>query len=83
MPRATTAGLIDVELRASLDPGVVYHRVTARDAYHELPPFAGGLLPILDALAPRPPSLFENGDLAAELVRSVTAQVTAMGNSRS
>jgi hypothetical protein len=79
----TTAGLIDVELRASLDPGVAYHRVTARDAYHELPPFAGGILPIIDALAANPPSLFENGELAAELVRSVTAQVPAMSNSRS
>jgi hypothetical protein len=67
----TTAGLIDVELRAMLNERVNYHRVTGRDAYQELPPFAGGLLPIVDALAANPPSLFENGELAAELVHSV------------
>lgn len=67
----TTAGLIDVELRVMLPAAVTYHRVTGRDAYHELPPFAGGLLPIVDALAANPPSLFENGELAAHLVQSV------------
>jgi hypothetical protein len=67
----TTAGLIDVELRTMLDESVVYHRVTARDAYHDLPPYAGGLLPIVDALAANPPSLFENGEVAAELVQLV------------
>jgi hypothetical protein len=77
----TTAGLIDVELRAALDPGVAYHRVTARDAYHELPPFAGGLLPIVDALAANPPSLFENGELAAHLVQLVIGAVLPATNS--
>ena len=79
----TTAGLIDVELRATLPAAVTYHRVTARDAYYELPPFAGGLLPIIDALAASPPSLFENGELAAELVQSVIERVPAANNSRS
>jgi hypothetical protein len=79
----TTAGLIDVELRAGLHPGVAYYRVTARDAYHELPPFAGGLLPIVDALAANPPSLFENGELAEHLVQSVIGEVLpAASNSR-
>ncbi|MEA2163327.1 MAG: hypothetical protein QOK37_1454 [Thermoanaerobaculia bacterium] len=67
----TTAGLIDVELREMLSEGVNYHRVTGRDAYQDLPPFAGGLLPVVDALAANPPSLFENGELAAALVQLV------------
>jgi hypothetical protein len=67
----TTAGLIDVELRAMLGAGVTYHRVTSRDSYHELPPFAGGLLPIVDALAADPPALFESDELAESLVRAV------------
>nr|MDP9360519.1 hypothetical protein [Acidobacteriota bacterium] len=33
----TTAGLIDTELHAALPAGVAYNRVTARDAYAELP----------------------------------------------
>ena len=71
----TTAGLIDAELHAALPAGAVYHRVTARDAYAELPPFAGGVLPIVAALAANPPSLFENSELAAELVNSVLQSV--------
>jgi len=77
----TTAGLIDVELQTSLDPAVAYHRVTARDAYRELPPFAGGLLPIVDALAANPPSLFENGELAAHLVQLVIGALLPATNS--
>jgi hypothetical protein len=71
----TTAGLIDAELHAALPAGVAYTHVTARDAYHELPPFAGGILPVLDALAANPPSLFESGELAAALVQSVIERV--------
>ncbi|MEA2237905.1 MAG: hypothetical protein QOC81_2629 [Thermoanaerobaculia bacterium] len=67
----TTAGLIDVELRTMLPAGVTYHRVTSRDSYHELPPFAGGILPVVDALASNPPSLFEDDELAGSLVRAV------------
>lgn len=71
----TTAGLIDAELHAALPAGIVYHRVTARDAYAELPPHAGGVLPIVAALATNPPSLFENGELAEALVQSVIGTV--------
>lgn len=71
----TTAGHIDAELHATLPAGVAYHRVTARDAYADLPPHAGGVLPIVAALAANPPSLFENGELAAALVQSVIARV--------
>jgi hypothetical protein len=76
----TTAGLIDVELRGMLNESVTYHRVTGREAYQELPPFAGGLLPIVDALAANPPSLFENGELAAELVQLVIGAVLPATN---
>ena len=71
----TTAGLIDTELQAALPAATVYHRVTARDAYSELPPHAGGILPIVAALAANPPSLFENGEIAAALVQSVIERV--------
>lgn len=67
----TTAGLIDVELRAMLPAAVTYHRVTSRDSYQELPPFAGGLLSVIGALAANPPSLFENDALAQSLVQAV------------
>lgn len=71
----TTAGHIDAELHAALPSAVAYSHVTARDAYHELPPFAGGMLPVLDALAANPPSLFETSELAAALVQSVIERV--------
>ena len=71
----TTAGLIDAELQGALPAATVYHRVTARDAYSELPPHAGGILPIVAALAANPPSLFENGEIAAALVQSVRQSV--------
>jgi hypothetical protein len=71
----TTAGLIDAELRAALPPSTGYSRVTSRDLYHELPPFAGGILPVVTALAANPPSLFENGELAAALLQSVIERV--------
>jgi hypothetical protein len=71
----TTAGHIDAELHATLPPAVAYSRVTARDLYHELPPFAGGVLPVVAALAANPPSLFENGELAAALLQSVIVRV--------
>ena len=71
----TTAGHIDTELRVALPSDVAYSRVTARDLYHELPPFAGGLLPIVGALAASPPSLFENGELAEALLQSVIERV--------
>jgi hypothetical protein len=67
----TTAGQIDVELRAALPSAVAYSRVTARDLYHELPPFAGGVLPVVTALAAGPDSLFESAELAAALLQSV------------
>jgi hypothetical protein len=79
----TTAGLIDVELRAKLPAAVTYHRVTSRDSYHELPPFAGGLLPIVDALAANPPSLFENDELATALVRTVVESAAPASSVRS
>jgi hypothetical protein len=71
----TTAGHIDVELTAALPPSVRYTHVTARDAYHQLPPFAGGMLPVLGALAANPPSLFESGEIAASLLHSVIERV--------
>jgi hypothetical protein len=71
----TTAGQIDVELRASLPDAITYNHVTARDLYHELPPFAGGILPVIEALAANPPSLFENGGLAESLLQSVIERV--------
>ncbi|MGA8807875.1 MAG: hypothetical protein WB973_08345 [Thermoanaerobaculia bacterium] len=71
----TTAGQIDVELRASLPDAITYNHITARDLYHELPPFAGGILPVIRALAANPPSLFENGGLAESLLQSVIERV--------
>jgi len=71
----TTAGQIDIELRASLPDAITYNHVTARDLYHELPPFAGGILPVINALAANPPSLFENGGLAESLLQSVIERV--------
>jgi hypothetical protein len=65
----TTAGQIDVELRASLPDAITYNHVTARDLYHELPPCAGGILPIVTALAANPPSLFENSGLAESVLQ--------------
>ena len=71
----TTAGQIDVELRAALPDAITYNHVTARDLYHELPPFAGGILPVINALAANPPSLFENGGLAESLLQSLIDRV--------
>jgi hypothetical protein len=71
----TTAGQIDVELRAALPDAITYNHITARDLYGELPPFAGGILPIVNALAANPPSLFENGGLAESLLQSVIDRV--------
>jgi hypothetical protein len=71
----TTAGQIDIELRASLPDAITYNHVTARDLYHELPPFAGGILPVVNALAANPPSLFENSGLAEALLQSVIDRV--------
>ncbi|MBV8543301.1 MAG: hypothetical protein JO093_12575 [Acidobacteria bacterium] len=71
----TTAGQIDVELRASLPDAITYNHITARDLYHELPPFAGGILPVIKALAANPPSLFENDGLAESLLQSVIERV--------
>ncbi|HEV7488634.1 MAG TPA: hypothetical protein VGQ65_23420 [Thermoanaerobaculia bacterium] len=71
----TTAGQIDIELRASLPDAITYNHVTARDLYHELPPFAGGILPVINALSANPPSLFENGGLAEALLQSVIERV--------
>ena len=71
----TTAGQIDIELRASLPDAITYNHVTARDLYHELPPFAGGILPVIDALSANPPSLFENDGLAESLLQSVIERV--------
>jgi len=73
----TTAGQIDVELRASLPAAITYNHVTARDLYHELPPFAGGILPVVKALAANPPSLFENGGLAESLLQLIERVVPA------
>jgi hypothetical protein len=71
----TTAGQIDVELRASLPDAITYNHVTARDLYHELPPFAGGILPVINALSANPPSLFENDGLAESLLQLVIERV--------
>jgi hypothetical protein len=71
----TTAGQIDVELRAAMPDAISYNHITARDLYHELPPFAGGILPVVNALAANPPSLFENGGLAEALRQSVIERV--------
>ncbi len=71
----TTAGHIDAELHAKLPAAVNYCHVTARDLYHELPSFAGGVLPVVDALAANPPSLFESSELAATLVQSMIERV--------
>lgn len=71
----TTAGHIDVELRATLPAAVAYSRVTARDLYNDLPPFAGGVLPMVAALAANPPSLFESVELAEALIQSVFDRV--------
>jgi len=67
----TTAGQIDIELRAALPDAITYNHVTARDLYSELPPFAGGILPVINALAANPPSLFENGGLAESLLQLI------------
>jgi hypothetical protein len=77
----TTAGQIDIELRAALPDAITYNHVTARDLYHELPPFAGGILPIVNALAANPPSLFENGGLAESLLQSAIVRVVPATNS--
>jgi hypothetical protein len=77
----TTAGQIDVELRAALPDAITYNHVTARDLYSELPPFAGGILPILNALAADPPSLFENDGLAEAFLQSVIERVVPATNS--
>jgi hypothetical protein len=71
----TTAGQIDVELRAALPDAITYNHITARDLYSELPPFAGGILPIVNALAANPPSLFENSGLAESLLQSAIDRV--------
>jgi hypothetical protein len=71
----TTAGQIDVELRASLPDAITYNHVTARDLYGELPPFAGGILPIVKALSANPPSLFENSGLAESLLHGLIDRV--------
>ncbi|MEA2339445.1 MAG: hypothetical protein QOE82_3452 [Thermoanaerobaculia bacterium] len=73
----TTAGLIDVQLRATLPAGVPYRHVTARDLYFALPGVAGGVLPVLAALAASPLSLFESEELAATLIQSVTERVVS------
>jgi hypothetical protein len=76
----TTAGQIDVELRAALPDAITYNHITARDLYSELPPFAGGVLPIVNALAANPPSLFENGGLAEAFLQSVIDRVVPATN---
>jgi hypothetical protein len=58
-----------------LPDAITYNHVTARDLYHELPPFAGGILPVINALSANPPSLFENGGLAEALLQSVIERV--------
>lgn len=73
----TTAGQIDIELRTSMPAAIAYNHVTARDLYHELPPFAGGILPVVKALAANPPSLFENGGLAESLLQGIGCSVPA------
>jgi hypothetical protein len=73
----TTAGQIDVELRAALPGAIGYSRVTSRDAYHELPPYAGGILPVLGAISSNPQSFFESSELAEELLRRVENGVPA------
>jgi len=73
----TTAGQIDVELRAALPDAITYNHITARDMYSELPPFAGGVLPIVNALAANPPSLFENSGLAESLLQLIVRVVPA------
>jgi hypothetical protein len=73
----TTAGQIDVELRAALPDAISYNHVTARDLYHELPPFAGGILPVVKALSANPPSLFENDELAESLLQWIGCVVPA------
>ncbi|HEX3577049.1 MAG TPA: hypothetical protein VHY33_00685 [Thermoanaerobaculia bacterium] len=77
----TTAGQIDVELRAALPDAITYKHITARDLYNELPPYAGGILPIVNALAANPPSLFENGGLAEALLQGVIDRVVPATNS--
>lgn len=69
----TTAGLIDAELHAMLPAAVPYRHETAREIRQELPPCAGGILPVIDALAASPRSLFESAELADSLVQSVVA----------
>jgi hypothetical protein len=77
----TTAGQIDIELRAALPDPITYNHITARDLYSELPPFAGGILPIVNALAANPPSLFENGGLAESLLQSAIDRVVSATSS--
>jgi hypothetical protein len=77
----TTAGQIDVELRASLPDAISYGHITARDLYSELPPFAGGILPVIKALAANPPSLFENSGLAESVLQSVIERVVPVTSS--
>jgi hypothetical protein len=77
----TTAGQIDVGLQASLPPDVGYRRVTGRDLYSELPPFAGGVLPVVRALAASPRSLFESAELADSLLQSVIDRVVPFTSS--
>ena len=76
----TTAGQIDVELRAGLPDAITYDHITARDLYDELPPFAGGILPVVNALAANPPSLFETGGLAESLLHSLIDRVVPATN---
>jgi hypothetical protein len=76
----TTAGQIDIELRASMPATITYNHVTARDLYGELPPFAGGILPIVKALAANPPSLFENSGLAESLLQLIIRVVPAISS---
>jgi len=76
----TTAGQIDIELRAALPDAITYNHITARDLYSELPPFAGGILPVINALSANPPSLFENGGLAESLLQSVIDRVVPATN---
>jgi len=73
----TTAGRIDTELRAALPAAIGYSRVTSRDAYHDLPPCAGGILPVLAAVSANPRSFFESAELAEELLRRVGRGVPA------
>ncbi|MGH9422799.1 MAG: hypothetical protein ACRD3J_22690, partial [Thermoanaerobaculia bacterium] len=50
----TTAGLIDAELHAMLPADIPYRHDTAREIRNELPDCAGGILPVVGALAASP-----------------------------